>query len=104
MLSLARFSSIGVRLPIQTSSANTAPVASIFIPEMVTPSSASAMTRRVGVVARFSSEDFPATDAGRWRHGKRDIEIVLACMFVIAGKILPKPRIESVQYPGLHFQ
>ena len=44
----ARFSSIDVRLPIQTSSANTAPVASIFIPEMVTPSSASAMTRRVG--------------------------------------------------------
>ena len=23
-----------------------------------------------GVVARFPSEDFPATDAGRWRHGK----------------------------------
>ena len=39
MLSLARLSSMGVRLPIHTSSAKAAPVASIFMPEMVTPSS-----------------------------------------------------------------
>jgi len=48
MLSLARLSSMGVRLPIQTSSANTAPVASIFIPEMTTPSSSSPTTCKVG--------------------------------------------------------
>jgi hypothetical protein len=48
MLSLARLSSMAVRLPIQTSSANTAPVASIFMPEIVTPPSSSAMTCRVG--------------------------------------------------------
>ena len=44
MLSPARLSSIGVRLPIHTSSAKAAPVASIFMPEMVTPSSSSPMT------------------------------------------------------------
>ena len=37
MLSFLNLSSIGVRLPIQISSANTAPVASIFMPETVTP-------------------------------------------------------------------
>ena len=48
MLSLWRLSSMAVRLPIQTSSANTAPVASIFMPETVTPLSSSATTCRVG--------------------------------------------------------
>ena len=38
----------GMMLPSQSSSANTAPVASIFIPFNTTPSSSSAVTRRVG--------------------------------------------------------
>ena len=48
MLSLLNLSSIGVRLPIQISSANTAPVASIFMPDTVTPASSSATTCRFG--------------------------------------------------------
>jgi hypothetical protein len=38
----------GKRLPIQISLANTAPVASIFMPETITPSSVSFTTRNVG--------------------------------------------------------
>ena len=38
----------GMTLPIQMSLANTAPVASIFMPEMITPSSSSRTTRKVG--------------------------------------------------------
>jgi len=38
-----------IRLPIQISLANTAPVASIFIPEIKTPASSSPTTRSVGI-------------------------------------------------------
>ena len=38
----------GMTLPIQISLAKTAPVASIFMPEMTTPSSSSRTTRKVG--------------------------------------------------------
>ena len=39
----------GIRFPIQISLANTAPVASIFMPEITTPSSSSRTTRSVGM-------------------------------------------------------
>ncbi len=42
------FGASGMRLPIQISLANTAPVASIFMPEITTPSSSSRTTRSVG--------------------------------------------------------
>ena len=38
----------GMTLPIQISLAKSAPVASIFMPEMTTPSSSSRTTRKVG--------------------------------------------------------
>ena len=43
------FGASGIRLPIQISLAKTAPVASIFIPEMTTPASSSRTTRSVGI-------------------------------------------------------
>src|SRR5262245_10656991 len=101
MLSLARLSSMAVRLPIHTSSANTAPVASIFMPQMVTPSSPSATTCRVGS-SRASPVKISAADAGGRRHRERDVEIVLARMFVIAGQILAESGSKGVEQRGLH--
>jgi len=54
------------------------------------------------VVARLAGKDFPAADARGRRHRERNVEIVLARMFVIAGQILAKSGGEGVEQRGLH--
>src|SRR5262249_52578646 len=54
------------------------------------------------VVARLPGEDFPAADTGGWRHRERNVEIVLAHMFVIADEIVAEPGGELIEQRGLH--
>ena len=49
------------------------------------------------VVARLAGEDFPAADARGRRHRERNVEIVPARMFVIAGQILAESGGEGVE-------
>ena len=55
-----------------------------------------------GRVARLAGKDFPAADARGRRHRERNVEIVLARMFVIAGQILAEAGGEGVEQRGLH--
>jgi len=65
MLSFCRLSSIAVRLPIQTSSANTAPVASIFMPETIDAGIVLADHLQGRIIAHLAGEDLAGADARR---------------------------------------
>src|SRR5262249_962966 len=54
------------------------------------------------VVARLAGEDFSAADARGRSHRERNVEIVLARLFVIADEIVAEPSGESIEQRRLH--